>query len=141
MFKEFKEFAVKGSVLDMAVGIILGGAFTPIVRSLVDDVIMPPIGIVLGEVDFSDLFLVLRSGATPEPYATVETAREAGAVTLNWGLFVNQVVTFLIVAFAVFLLVKAANRWRRVEEEKPAPPAPPEEVVLLRQIRDSLSER
>ena len=143
MFKEFKEFAMKGSVLDMAVGIIVGGAFTPIVTSLVDDVLMPPIGLLLGKVDFSNLFLVLRGGEATGPYATVEAAREAGAVTVNWGLFVNQVVAFLIVAFAVFVLVKGINRWRRQEEAapEPAPAEPAEEVVLLREIRDVLAAR
>jgi len=143
MFKEFKEFAMKGSVLDMAVGIIIGGAFTPIVKSLVDDVLMPPIGLLLGKVDFSNLFLVLRGGEATGPYATVEAAREAGAVTVNWGLFVNQVVAFLIVAFAVFVLVKGINRWRRQEEAapEPAPAEPAEEVVLLREIRDVLAAR
>lgn len=140
MLKEFKEFAMKGSVLDMAIGIVIGGSFTPIVKSLVDDVLMPPIGLLLGNVDFSNLFLVLRVGEAPGPYASVEAAREAGAVTVNWGVFVNQVVAFLIVAFAVFLLVKGINRWRRAEEAAP-PPAPAEEIVLLREIRDSLAAR
>jgi large conductance mechanosensitive channel len=143
MFKEFKEFAMKGNVLDMAVGIIVGGAFTPIVKSLVDDVLMPPIGLLLGNVDFSNLFLVLRGGETTGPYAGVEAAREAGAVPVNWGLFVNQIVTFVIVAFAVFVLVKGINRWRHEEEAapEPAPAEPTEEVVLLREIRDALAAR
>jgi large conductance mechanosensitive channel len=127
----------------MAVGIIVGGAFTPIVKSLVDDVLMPPIGLLLGNVDFSNLFLVLRGGETTGPYAGVEAAREAGAVTVNWGLFVNQIVTFVIVAFAVFVLVKGINRWRHEEEAapEPAPAEPTEEVVLLREIRDALAAR
>ncbi|HJR51676.1 MAG TPA: large-conductance mechanosensitive channel protein MscL [Gemmatimonadales bacterium] len=111
MLKEFKAFAMRGNVLDLAVGIIIGGAFGTIVKSLVDDVIMPPIGLALGNVDFADLFLMLKAGgkAAP-PYATLAEAQAAGAVTVNYGVFVNAVITFLIVAFAVFLLVRAANR-------------------------------
>ena len=111
MLKEFKAFAMRGNVLDLAVGIIIGGAFGTIVKSLVDDVIMPPIGLALGNVDFADLFLLLKAGpkAAP-PYATLAEAQAAGAVTVNYGIFVNAVITFLIVAFAVFLLVRAANR-------------------------------
>jgi large conductance mechanosensitive channel len=124
MLKEFREFAMKGNVLDMAVGIIIGGAFTPIVKSLVDDLIMPPIGMLLGNVDFADLFVVLKGGEVPPPYSTLKEAAEAGAVTLNYGAFVNTLVTFLIVAFAVFLLVKSVNRMRR---EQPAPPPAPTE--------------
>jgi large conductance mechanosensitive channel len=122
MFKEFKEFAVKGNVVDMAVGIIIGGAFGTIVKSLVDDVIMPPIGMLLGNVDFSNLFVVLRAGEMPPPYATVQEAADAGAVTINYGLFANTVIAFLIVAFAVFLLVQQVNRLRRKEQEAPAAP-------------------
>ena len=120
MLKEFKEFALKGNVLDLAIGIIIGVAFGAIVKSLVDDLIMPPIGLVLGNVDFSDLFLLLKEGPkAPAPYATVADAQAAGAVTLNYGLFINQVVSFLIVAFAVFLVVRLANRL-----QGPAPTAP-----------------
>jgi large conductance mechanosensitive channel len=116
MLKEFKAFAMRGNVLDLAVGIIIGGAFGTIVKSLVDDVIMPPIGLALGNVDFADLFLLLKDGpkAAP-PYATLAEAQQAGAVTVNYGLFINSVITFLIVAFAVFLLVRAANRLRPPE--------------------------
>jgi large conductance mechanosensitive channel len=110
MFKEFKTFIMRGNVLDMAIGIIIGGAFGTIVKSLVDDVIMPPIGLALGGVDFADKFIVLKEGTAAAPYATVEAAREAGAVTLNWGLFINAIVAFLIVAFCVFLLVRAVNK-------------------------------
>ncbi|HEY7611785.1 MAG TPA: large-conductance mechanosensitive channel protein MscL [Gemmatimonadales bacterium] len=111
MLKEFKAFAMRGNVLDLAVGIIIGGAFGTIVKSLVDDVIMPPIGLALGNVDFSDLFVLLKAGSkAAPPYATLAEAQAAGAVTVNYGLFVNAVITFLIVAFAVFLLVRAANR-------------------------------
>jgi large conductance mechanosensitive channel len=121
MLKEFKEFAMRGNVLDLAVGIIIGGAFGTIVKSLVDDVIMPPIGLALGNVDFADLFLMLKAGAkAAPPYATLAEAKAAGAVTINYGVFVNAVITFLIVAFAVFLLVRAANRLR--PQEAPAAP-------------------
>jgi large conductance mechanosensitive channel len=140
MLKEFKEFAVKGNMLDIAVGIIIGAAFGRIVDSLVKDVIMPPIGLVLGNVDFANLFFVLSSGAKPGPYLTVEAAQQSGAVTINYGMFINNVVSFLIVAFAVFLLVKGVNRLRRQEAAAPppVPAAPPEEVALLREIRDAL---
>jgi large conductance mechanosensitive channel len=111
MIDEFKKFIMRGNVLDLAVGIIIGVAFGAIVKSLVDDLIMPPMGLVLGNVDFSDLFVLLKEGAkAPAPYATVADAQAAGAVTLNYGLFINQVVSFLIVAFAVFLVVRLANR-------------------------------
>ncbi|HET6860367.1 MAG TPA: large-conductance mechanosensitive channel protein MscL [Streptomyces sp.] len=115
MLKEFKEFAMRGNVLDLAVGIIIGGAFGTIVKSLVDDVIMPPIGLALGNVDFADLFLMLKAGAKAAPYATLAEAKAAGAVTINYGVFFNSVITFLIIAFAVFLLVRAANRLRPLE--------------------------
>ncbi len=120
MLKEFREFAMRGNVVDMAVGIIIGGAFGTIVKSLVDDVIMPPIGLVLGGVDFSNIFLTMKQGAQPGPYSTLPEAQAAGAVTLNIGLFFNAVVSFLIVAFAVFLLIKSINRLKR--EDEPAAP-------------------
>jgi large conductance mechanosensitive channel len=110
MLKEFKAFAMRGNVLDLAVGIIIGGAFGTIVKSLVDDIIMPPIGLAMGGVDFSDILVVLREGKEPAPYASVAAAQAAGAVTMNVGLFINSIITFLIIAFAVFLLVRAANR-------------------------------
>ncbi len=122
MIKEFKEFAVRGNVVDMAVGIIIGGAFGTIVKSLVADVIMPPIGMLLGNVDFSELFLVLNSGSTPGPYVTLAEAQKAGAVTINYGLFINSVISFLIVAFAVFLLIRAVNKMKRAEEAPAAEP-------------------
>lgn len=125
VLKEFQKFAVRGNVVDMAVGIIVGGAFGTIVKSLVDDVIMPPIGLALGNVDFSDLFVTLREGAAPGPYPTLAAAREAGAVTLNLGLFGNALLSFAIVAFAVFLLVKGVNRLK--ERVDPTPPAAPTE--------------
>lgn len=120
MFKEFKAFAMRGNVLDLAVGFILGGAFGTIVKSLVDDVIMPPVGLALGNVDFSNLFLLLKDGtkAAP-PYSTLAEAQAAGAVTLNYGLFINSIITFLIVAFAVFMIVRAANRLKPPEAEAP----------------------
>jgi len=121
MFKEFKEFAVRGNVVDMAVGIIIGGAFGTIVKSLVNDVIMPPVGLALGGVDFANFFLVLKPGAPPGPYAALAEAQAAGAVTINYGVFFNAVVSFLIVAIAVFMLVRGMNTLRRKEEEAPAP--------------------
>ncbi|HEX6308160.1 MAG TPA: large-conductance mechanosensitive channel protein MscL [Longimicrobiales bacterium] len=120
--KEFKEFAVKGSVVDMAVGIIIGGAFGTIVKSLVDDILMPPVGLLLGNVDFKDLFVVLRAGETGPPYVTIADAQAAGAVTLNYGQFVNNLVAFVIVAFAVFLLIRGINRLRREEQVAPESP-------------------
>lgn len=121
MIKEFKEFAVKGNVIDMAVGIIIGAAFGTIVKSMVDDVIMPPIGLLLGNVDFSDLFLVMRDAAEGGgAYATLAEAKAAGAVTLNYGQFINTVVSFMIVAFSIFIIIKNINRLKRAE---PAPVA------------------
>jgi large conductance mechanosensitive channel len=142
MLKEFKEFAMKGNVLDMAVGIIIGGAFGTIVKSLVSDVIMPPIGLLLGGVDFGDFFMVMKPGSVAGPYATLAAAQEAGAVTINYGLFINALISFLIVAWAVFLLVKGFNAAKRKEEEAPAaPPEPPRQEVLLEEIRDALKAR
>jgi len=122
MLKEFKEFAMRGNVVDMAVGIIIGAAFGTIVKSLVADVIMPPIGLLLGNVDFSNLFIVLKEGATAGPFASLADAQKAGAVTLNYGLFINTIISFLIVAFAVFLLVRSLNKLKRKEEAPPAEP-------------------
>jgi large conductance mechanosensitive channel len=119
MFKEFKEFAMRGNVVDMAVGIIIGGAFGTIVKSLVSDVIMPPIGLLLGGVDFSNLFIVLQGGDPAAPYATLADAQTAGAVTINYGLLFDNTVSFVIVAFAVFMLIRGINRMKR-EEEAPA---------------------
>ena len=122
MFKEFKEFAVKGNVVDMAVGIIIGAAFGTIVKSLVADVIMPPSGLLLGNVDFSQLFIVLKDGATAVgPYLTLADAQAAGAVTLNYGMFINTIISFLIVALAVFFLVKGVNSLKEKPEAVPAP--------------------
>ena len=124
MLNDFKEFAMRGNVIDMAVGIIIGGAFGTIVKSLVDDVIMPPVGLLLGGVDFASFFLVLKEGTTAGPYTTPALAKAAGAVTLNYGLFLNSVISFLIVAFAVFMLIKALNKLKR--EQGTPPPAPSE---------------
>ncbi|MBT8429743.1 MAG: large-conductance mechanosensitive channel protein MscL [Gammaproteobacteria bacterium] len=122
MLEEFKKFAMRGNVVDMAVGIIIGGAFGTIVKSLVSDVIMPPVGLLLGGVDFADVFITLKEGATAGPYATVAAAKEAGAVTLNAGLFINSMISFLIVAFAVFLLIKGMNSLQKKAEEPQAEP-------------------
>ncbi|HEY9050917.1 MAG TPA: large conductance mechanosensitive channel protein MscL [Gammaproteobacteria bacterium] len=122
MFKEFKQFAMRGNVVDMAVGIIIGGAFGTIVKSLVSDVMMPPIGLLLGGVDFSDLFITLKEGATAGPYTTLANAQAAGAVTISYGLFLNAVISFMIVAFAVFLLIKAINKLQREKEQPAADP-------------------
>ncbi len=122
MLKEFKEFAMRGNVMDMAVGIIIGAAFGAIVGTLVSDVVMPPIGLLLGNVDFSNLFVVLKEGTVPGPYATVAAAKAAGAVTLNYGLFLNTVVNFVIVALAIFFLVRGMNALRKKEAAPPAVP-------------------
>lgn len=121
MLKEFKEFAMRGNVVDMAVGIIIGGAFGTIVKSLVNDVMMPPLGLLLGGVDFTNFFVVLKEGANPAPYKALTEAQAAGAVTINYGVFLNAIISFLIVAFAVFLLIKGINRLRREEEAVPPP--------------------
>ena len=139
MLNEFKEFAIKGNMLDMAVGIIIGAAFGTIIQSLVNDVIMPPIGLLLGGVDFSDIFITLQQGAVPGPYATLAAAQEAGAVTINLGVFANAVISFLIIAFSVFMVVRSFNKLKREEEAAPpAPPAPSAEETLLGEIRDLL---
>jgi large conductance mechanosensitive channel len=122
MWKEFKEFAMRGNVIDMAVGIIIGVAFGTIVKSLVSDIIMPPIGLLLGNVDFSNLFTVLKEGTAPGPYASLADAQKASAVTVNYGVFVNTIISFLIVAFAVFLLIRQINKLKRKEEAPPAEP-------------------
>ncbi len=139
LVKEFKEFAMRGNVLDMAVGIIIGGAFGKIVSSFVADVIMPPIGILLGGVDFSNLTLTLKAAVLDNAGAVVNPA-----VTLNYGVFINTIIDFVIIAFAIFMMIKAMNRMKRKEEEKPAAPPPvPEpskEVTLLTEIRDLLKK-
>jgi large conductance mechanosensitive channel len=139
MLKEFREFAMRGNVVDMAVGIIIGAAFGTIVQSLVNDVIMPPIGFVLGNVDFSNLFVVLREGTPPGPYPALSDAAKAGAVTINYGKFINTIISFLIVAFAVFILVRNINKLR--QEKETAPPEPSNEEKLLTEIRDILRSK
>jgi large conductance mechanosensitive channel len=124
MLKEFKEFVLRGNVLDLAVGIVIGAAFGSIVNSLVTDIIMPPIGLLLGNVDFANLFILLKQGTPPSPYASLADAQAAGAVTMNYGLFINSLISFLVIALAIFLLVRLVNRLRR---EEPAPPPAPTE--------------
>ncbi len=147
MFKEFREFAVKGNVVDLAVGVIIGAAFGGIISSLVADIIMPPLGLLLGGVDFKDFFVVLKApAATAAPfvgaYPTLAAAKAAGAVTLNYGLFLNAVLNFLIVAWAIFLLVRGMNRLRRQEAVAPSVvPVPSAEEALLAEIRDLLKAR
>jgi len=121
MLKEFKEFAMRGNMVDMAVGIVIGGAFGTIVKSLVDDILMPPIGLLLGGVDFSNFFFVMKEGAAPGPFVSLADAQANGAVTLNYGLFANALISFLIVAFALFMVVKAMNKLRRKEEPAAEP--------------------
>ncbi|MCP1661287.1 large conductance mechanosensitive channel protein MscL [Neisseria perflava] len=140
---EFKEFIMRGNVVDLAVGMVVGTAFSAIVKSLVDDVIMPPIGILIGGVDFSNLFLTLKDGAKgagEAGYATLAAAQADGAVTLNLGLFINNIISFLIVAAAIFCVVKALNSMKKAPAEE-APAEPSEEVLLLREIRDSLNKK
>jgi len=137
MFKDFKQFALRGNVVDLAVGVIVGAAFTSIVNSLVKDVITPPLGLVTGGLDFSNLFFVLKGGQ----FHTLAEATKAGAVTINYGLFLNALISFLIVAFVLFMVVRSVNR---LFAEAPAPAtlvAPPEDVVLLREIRDLLKTK
>jgi large conductance mechanosensitive channel len=144
MRKEFREFALKGNLVDVAVGLILGAAFGAVVKSLVDELIMPPIGLLLGGVDFSNLYVVLREGAAPGPYPSLVAAREAGAVVLGWGAFVNVALTFLITAFAVFMLVKGMNAARRkqtAEAEATPEPELTTDQALLAEIRDLLRAR
>ena len=142
MLKEFKEFALHGTVVDMAVGIMIGAAFGAIVSSLVGDVLMPVIGLFLGGVDFSSLFLMLKDGTTPGPYASLAAAREAGAVAVGYGVLLNTFVNFLIVAFALFMVVKVMNATKRQQAQAPpAPPALTHEEKLLTEIRDLLARR
>jgi len=119
MLKEFKEFAMRGNVVDMAVGIVIGAAFGAIVASMVNDILMPPIGMLLGGMDFANMYVLLQEGTPASPYPSLADAQAAGAVTLNYGLFINAVISFIIVAFAVFLVIRAINRLQR-EEEAPA---------------------
>jgi large conductance mechanosensitive channel len=140
MFQEFKDFIVKGNAFDLAVGVIIGGVFGAVVNSLVGDVLMPPIGAVMGGVDFSNMFMTIKEGSKAAgPYATLAAAKDAGAVTLNFGAFLNTLVNLVIVGFVLFILVRAVNVARRPVPAPPAPPAPtPEDIVLLREIRDAL---
>jgi len=143
ILKEFREFAMRGNVVDLAIGIIIGGAFGKIVTSLVNDIIMPPIGLILGGLDFSGLFVNLSG----QSYTTLEAAKAANAPTLNYGLFINTVIDFTIVAFAIFILVKQMNRLKAMQEKAAmpaapeAPPPPPRQELLLEEIRDLLAKR
>jgi large conductance mechanosensitive channel len=138
MIKEFKEFAIKGNVVDLATGVIIGAAFGGIVTSLVNDLIMPPIGVLIGNVDFKNLHVLLKAGAkAAPPYATLQAAHDAGAVTWNYGVFINTVINFLIIALTIFVMVQVIHRLRR---EEPAPAAPPRQEVLLEEIRDLLKK-
>jgi len=143
MLKEFKEFALKGNVVDMAVGFVIGAAFGPIVTSLVNDILMPPVGLLINGVDFGNLFVVLRDGPkVPTPYASLAAAKAAGAVTLNVGVFVNVVVNFVIVAGSVFLVMKGINRLRQKQPAAdPVPATPARSELLLEEIRDALKQR
>jgi large conductance mechanosensitive channel len=142
MFKEFKEFALKGNVVDLAVGVIIGGAFGAIVNSMVQDILMPIVGLLTGGIDFGQRYALLTNGTPPGPYASLAAAKAAGAATLNYGVFLNLVVTFLIVAFVLFIVIKAMNSARRQEPAPPPPPpAPSAEVSLLGEIRDLLRAR
>jgi large conductance mechanosensitive channel len=135
MLKEFREFAMRGNVIDMAVGIIIGAAFGTIVASLVADIIMPPISMLTGKVDFTNWFLTLSGGSFP----TIKAAKDAGAVTINYGLFFNAIFNFVIVAFAIFMIIKQVNRLKRTTPPPPGPP--PRQEVLLEEIRDLLAKR
>ena len=142
MLKEFKEFAAKGNMLDMAVGIVIGAAFATIITSLVNDIVMPPIGMALGGVDFAEFYKVLPQGDPAGPYATLAAAKEAGAVTMNWGIFVNALISFVIVGFALFMVIKGFNKMKAEEEAAPeAPPEPSAEETLLTEIRDLMKAK
>ena len=139
MFEEFKKFAVRGNVMDLAVGVIIGASFTGIITSLVNDVLMPPIGLALGGVDFANFFLVLKGNSAVDTLAAAKAAKD---VTINYGLFVNAVINFMIIAFVLFLLIRQLNKLvAPPPEASPAAPPPSEEVLLLREIRDSLKSR
>ncbi|MBX2849047.1 MAG: large conductance mechanosensitive channel protein MscL [Acidiferrobacterales bacterium] len=138
MLQEFKDFAMKGNFVDMAVGIVIGAAFGTIVKSFVDDIIMPVVGMFTGGVDFANMHAVIKNPVEGATYATVDAAKEAGAVTINYGLFINSMITFAIVAFALFLVIKGMNNAKKAEEEAPAEPS--DEVKLLSEIRDALNK-
>ena len=140
MFKEFKEFAMRGNVVDMAVGIVIGAAFGTIINSFVADIIMPPIGLILGNVDFSGMFILLKEGKVAGPYETIAAAKAAGAVTLNYGVFINTIISFLIIAFSVFIVIRNVNKLKRKEEAPPAVPATKEcpycmSVIPIKAVR------
>jgi large conductance mechanosensitive channel len=136
MMSEFKEFAVKGNAVDLAIGVVIGAAFGKIVDSLVTDLIMPIIAFITGGVDFSNKFMVLKAGSAPEPYSTLEAAKKAGAITWNYGSFITAIVMFAIIAFVLFMIVKRLNALKA----PPAAPATPDDILLLREIRDSLKK-
>jgi len=139
MLKEFKEFAMKGNMVDMAVGIIIGAAFGTVVKSMVDDILMPVVSAVFGSPDFSNLFVVLRN-PTDQVFTSIEAAREAGAAAVGYGLFINALIAFLIVAFVLFMIIKNMNKMKKAEEAAPAaPPEPSAEAKLLTEIRDALA--
>lgn len=140
MFKEFKEFAMRGNVVDMAVGIVIGAAFGTIINSFVSDMIMPPIGLILSNVDFSGMFILLKEGKVAGPYDTIAAAKAAGAVTLNYGVFINTIISFLIIAFSVFIVIRNVNRLKRKEEAPPAVPTTKEcpfciSVIPIKAVR------
>jgi len=137
MFKEFKQFALRGNVVDLAIGVIIGAAFTSIVNSLVKDIITPPLGLITGGLDFGNLFIVLKGGH----FTTLAEAAKAGAVTINYGLFLNALISFLIVAFVLFLTIRSVNRLFAAPPAPVVPPPPPEDVTLLREIRDLLKQK
>ncbi len=138
VFKEFKEFAMRGNVIDLAIGVIIGAAFTSIVNSVVQDVLNPVIGLLIGGIDFSNLFLTIKPAADGAVYNTLKAAQDAGAVTINYGLFVNAIIKFMIVAFVVFMLVRSINKLLRPAPAAPLPP--PRQEVLLEEIRDLLKK-
>ena len=142
MFNEFKQFAMRGNVVDLAIGVIIGGAFGAIVTSFVGDIMMPVIGVLTGGVDFSNMYVLIKAGSEAAPYASLDAAKKAGAVAVAYGTLINTVVNFLIVAPALFVVVKGMNAARKQEAAAPpAPPAPSDEVVLLKEIRDLLAKR
>jgi large conductance mechanosensitive channel len=137
MLQEFREFIARGSVVDLAVGVVIGAAFTSIVNSLVNDILMPPLGLIIGGIDLSSFFITLKGAGN---YPSLEAAKAAGAVTINYGLFLNAVIRFVIVAFAIFVLVKQVNRLYHAKPAEPAAPPPPRQEVLLTEIRDLLKQ-
>jgi len=140
MIREFRDFAIKGNVVDLAVGVIIGAAFGAIIKSLVDDIIMPPLGYLLGNVDFSNLYFVIKDGVLPPPYTTMADALKAGAIIIKYGVFINTIVSFIIVSFSIFLVIKQLSRFKQ-EKKMEAPVSPPSaEVILLSEIRDLLKK-